>query len=119
MTPRHKGEPWRTLGWKGCTGMLIRNIIEKAEISAAALMAMTGPAWAVDAQPVTIEGNGWVAIFIILFFVAVIYFLIIGSMQAEERDGRLGRYGGSGDHGWFGAPGHSHDDDDGPDNSNN
>jgi len=99
--------------------MLIRNIIEKAEFAAAAVVGTTGPAWAIDAQPVTIEGNAWVAIFIILFFVAVIYFLIIGSMQAEERDGRLRRYGGSGEHGWFGAPGHSDDDDDGPDNSNN
>lgn len=99
--------------------MLIRNIIEKAEIAAGAIVALTEPAWAMDAQPVTIEGNAWVAIFVILFFVAVIYFLIIGSMQAEERDGRLGRYGGSGDHGWFGAPGRSEDDDDGPDSSNN
>jgi hypothetical protein len=101
--------------------MLIRNIIEKAEIAAGALLAMTEPAWAVDAHPVTIEGNGWVAILIILFFVAVIYLLIIGSMQAEERDGRLGRYGGSNDHGWFAPPGHGHgnDDDDGSDNSNN
>jgi hypothetical protein len=102
--------------------MLVRNIIEKAEIAAGVLVAMTEPAWAVDAHPVTIEGNGWVVIFIILFFVAVIYLLIIGSMQAEERDGRLRRYGGSGEHGWFGAPGHSDDDDDddgGPGNSNN
>jgi hypothetical protein len=98
--------------------MLIRNIIEKAEIAAAALVGTTSSAWAIDAQPVTIEGNGWVAIFIILFFVAVIYLLIIGSMQAEERDGRLGRYGGSNDHGWFAPPGRN-DDDDGPDNSNN
>jgi hypothetical protein len=48
----------------------------------------------------------------------VIYLLIIGSMQAEERDGRLGRYGGNNDHGWFAPPGHN-DDDDGPGNSNN
>jgi len=98
--------------------MLIRNIIAKAEIAAGALVGMTGPVWAADAQPVTIEGNAWVAIFIILFVVGVIYFLIIGSMQAEERDGRLGRYGGGHDHGWFGAPGRSDDDDD-PDGSNN
>jgi len=98
--------------------MLIRNIIEKAEIAAGAFLALTQPAWAIDAQPVSIDGNAWVAIFIILFFVAVIYLLIIGSMQAEERDGRLGRYGGNDDHGWFAPPGHN-DDDDGPGNSNN
>ena len=98
--------------------MLIRNIIEKAEIAAGAFVAFTEPAWAMDAHPVTIEGNAWVAIFVILFFVAVIYLLIIGSMQAEERDGRLGRYGGSNDHGWFAPPGHGHDDD-GSDNSSN
>ena len=97
--------------------MLIRNIIEKAEIAAGAFFAFSGPARA-DAHPLTIEGNGWVAIFILLFFVAVIYLLIIGSMQAEERDGRLGRYGG-GDHGWFGVSGRGDDDDDGPDGSGN
>jgi hypothetical protein len=98
--------------------MLIRNIIEKAELAAAALLGTTSTAWAIDAQPVSIDGNAWVAIFIILFFVAVIYLLIIGSMQAEERDGRLGRYGGSSERGWFAPPGRN-DDDDGPDNSNN
>jgi hypothetical protein len=98
--------------------MLSRNIIEKAELAAAAFVGMTSPAWAIDAQPVSIDGNAWVAIFIILFFVAVIYLLIIGSMQAEERDGRLGRYGGSNDNGWFAPPGRK-DDDDGAGNSNN
>lgn len=94
--------------------MLIRNIIEKAEIATGAFFALAGPARA-DAHPLTIEGNGWVAIFILLFFVAVIYLLIIGSMQAEERDARLGRYGGGHDHGWFGMSGRGNDDDDGPD----
>ena len=100
--------------------MLIRNIVEKAELAAGAFVTLSGSARA-DAQPLTIEGNGWVAIAIILFFVAVIYLLIIGSMQAEERDGRLGRNGGGHEHGWFGAPGRSdgdHDGSDGPSNSN-
>lgn len=98
--------------------MLIRNIVEKAELAAGSFVALSGVARA-DAQPLTIEGNGWVAIAIILFFVAVIYLLIIGSMQAEERDGRLGRYGGGHEHGWFGVPGRSDDDDDGPDGPGN
>ena len=94
--------------------MLIKNMVEKAEIAVGAFFALSAPARA-DAHPLSIEGNGWVAIFILLFFVAVIYLLIIGSMQAEERDGRLGRYSGGHDHGWFGMSGRSNDDDDGPD----
>lgn len=85
---------------------------------AAALVTpiLESPALA-KAQAITIEGNGWVVLFIILFVVAVIYFLIIGSMQAEERDGRLGRYRGGHEHGWFGMSGRNDDDNDGDDNN--
>lgn len=72
-----------------------------------------------ESHAVTIEGNGWVAIFVILFFVAVIYFIIIGSLQTEERDGRLGRYNGGHDHGWFGMSGRRGDDDGGNDPGDN
>jgi|GEM_PF-3646390 len=98
--------------------MAFRNIIEKLELAAVALFAMVEPA-AAEAKPVSIEGNGWVAVLIILFFVAVIYLLVIGPLKIEERDARLRRSGDGGEHGWFGTSGHHHkDDDDDGGNSN-
>lgn len=83
-----------------------------------AWLALVEPA-AAKAKPVSIEGNGWVALLVILFFVAVIYFLVIGPLKIEERDARLRRSGDGGEHGWFGTSGHHHHDDDGDDDSNN
>ena len=71
-----------------------------------------------DAHAITVEGNAWVIIAVIVFVVVVIYFLIIGSMQAEERDGRLGRGRSGHEHGWFGMSG-GKDDDDGGEGTNN
>lgn len=96
--------------------MAFRNIIEKLELAAFALFAMAGPA-AAEAKPVSIEGNGWVAVLIILFFVAVIYLLVIGPLKIEERDARLRRSGDGGEHGWFGTSGHHHKDDEDGGNS--
>lgn len=99
--------------------MVLRSIIEKLELAAVALFAMVEPA-AAEAKPVSIEGNGWVAVLIILFFVAVIYLLVIGPLKIEERDARLRRSGDGGEHGWFGTSGHHHhDDDDGDSGGNN
>jgi len=99
--------------------MVFRNIIEKLELAALTLFAMAGPA-AAEAKPVSIEGNGWVAVLIILFFVAVIYLLVIGPLKIEERDARLRRSGDGGEHGWFGTSGHHHkDDDEGDGNDSN
>lgn len=118
ISSRHKGE-LRHIGHKGCFEMFSRELILHTVIAGLVTPILVNPALA-DAHAITIEGNGWVVLFILLFFVAVIYFLIIGSMQAEERDGRLGRYQSGHEHGWFGMSGRSKGDDDGDgdDNSN-
>lgn len=66
------------------------------------------------AHALTISGNAWVGIMIIIGFVAIIYFVIMGALQTEERDARLRRGGGGGEAGWFGFS-YRDDDDDGPD----
>lgn len=82
-----------------------------------------------DAQTPTISGNGWVALFIILGAVAIIYFLIMGALSIETRDARLGRGRSNRDDGWFGifptsdpeeddAPDFQHDSGDGGDGGN-
>jgi hypothetical protein len=96
--------------------MTLGQAMARLELAAGASMVFATPAWA-RAHPVSIHGNGWVAIFLILFAVAVIYVLIIGSLQAEERDGRLGRHDG-GEHGWFGTSGHHHKGSDQSDDAN-
>ena len=55
-----------------------------------------------------VTGNGWLALGIIGVLVAVIYFLIRGSLHIEERDARRG----SRDDGWYGFFPHGSDDDD-------
>ena len=91
--------------------MAFRNIVEKLELAGVALFATVETA-AAKAKPVSIEGNGWVAVLIIVCFVAVIYLLVIGPLKIEERDARLRRSGDGGEHGWFGTSGHHHKDDD-------
>jgi hypothetical protein len=98
--------------------MIFRSTLEKLELAAVALIAMVEPA-AAEAKPVSIHGNGWVAVMILLVFVAVIYFLVIGPLKIEERDARLRRRADDGEHGWFGTSGHTHHgDDDDESNSN-
>lgn len=80
--------------------MGIRTIVEKVEIAAVAMLATVETAMA-EAKPVSIEGNAWVAVLLIVGFVAVIYFVIIGSLGVEKRDARLGRRDDH-EHGWFG-----------------
>ena len=103
---------------EGRKAMISRSILEKFEIAAAAFLVAVQPASA-EAKPVSIEGNAWVAILILLVLVAVIYFLVIGPLKIEERDARLRRNDGGAEHGWFGSPGHRHDDDDGDDSNGN
>ena len=86
-------------------------IVEKIEVAAIAMLATAQTALA-EAKPVSIEGNAWVAVLLILGFVAVIYFVIIGSLGVERRDARLGRRDDR-EHGWFGYSGKTRDDRDG------
>jgi hypothetical protein len=85
--------------------MKLSEFLLEAFASATAYFASAGIADA-NAHPLSITGNGWVAILILLGFVAVIYFVIIGSLKVEERDARLGRKDDT-TKGWFGM----HDDD--------
>ncbi len=80
--------------------MGIKTLVEKAEIAVVAMLATVQTAMA-EAKPVSIEGNAWVAVLLIVGFVAVIYFVIIGSLGVERRDARLGRRDDH-EHGWFG-----------------
>ena len=86
-------------------------IVEKVEVAAIAMLATAQTALA-EAKPGSIEGNAWVAVLLILGFVAVIYFVIIGSLGVERRDARLGRRDDR-EHGWFGHSGKTRDDRDG------
>lgn len=78
-------------------------------VSAGAFLAAVEPADA-NAHPLSISGNGWVALLVIFVFVAVIFFLIIGSLKVEERDARLGRRD-NGTKGWIGMHRDGDDDD--------
>ncbi len=51
------------------------------------------------AQTPTISGNGWGAIFILIGMVAIIYFVILGTLSTDARDERTGS---KRDDGWFG-----------------
>lgn len=91
--------------------MKLGDFLLEASVSATAFLASSGTADA-HVHALSISGNGWVAILLILGFVAVIYFLIIGSLRVEERDARLGRKS-DGTKGWFGMHSDDSDDDDG------
>jgi len=88
--------------------MKFGEVVLEAVASSIAFMASAGTADA-HVHPLSISGNGWIAILILFGFVAVIYGVIIGALQAEERDARLGRKEEA-TKGWFGM--HSNDDDD-------
>lgn len=88
--------------------MKLSEFLLEAAASVTAFLASAGIADAHE-HPLSITGNGWVAIFILLGFVAVIYFLIIGALKVEERDARLGHKDDT-SKGWFGM--HSDDSDD-------
>ena len=71
---------------------------------------------AVIAKTPSISGNGWVALGIIAFLIAVIWFVIMGALHVERRDATLGRSRRKGDDGWFGIfPAGGSDDEDAPD----
>lgn len=81
-----------------------------------ALVSSLQIANAAVARTPSITGNGWAALGIIAFLIAVIWFVIMGALHVERRDATLGRAardGGGDRHGWFGFT--SDDDDDAPD----
>ena len=84
-----------------------------------ALLALTSSfsaANAAVAKTPSISGNGWVALAIIAFLIAVIWFVIMGALHVERRDATLGRSRRKGDDGWFGIfPAGRDDDEDAPD----
>jgi hypothetical protein len=62
----------------------------------AALVALTvEPAFAV-AQTPSISGNAWVAMALLIGFIALIVMVVYGSIHIEKRDARLGRRGDRG-----------------------
>ena len=86
-----------------------------ATTASVAFLGASGVAQATARTP-AISGNGWVALGIIAFLVAVIWFVISGALHLERRDARLGRSdrrdsGG----GWFGIFPARPDDEDAPD----
>jgi hypothetical protein len=84
-----------------------------ATIASIAFLGSNGIAQATARTP-SISGNGWVALGIIAFLVAVIWFVISGALHLERRDAGLGRgVGSKRDRGWFGGFGGRDDDDDG------
>ncbi len=90
--------------------MAHRTSFGKPGIAALAFLATVEPAWA-EAKPVSIEGNAWVAVLLVLGFIFVVYLVIVGSLGVERRDAQLGRREDH-EHGWFGHPGKPRDDDD-------
>ena len=61
-------------------------------VPAAMFLAKPSGAFALAvAQTPTISGNGWVALGILGFFVAMIYMLIMGALHVERRDAELRR----------------------------
>lgn len=84
-----------------------------ATTASVAFLGSSGVAQATARTP-HISGNGWVALGIIAFLVAMIWFLISGALHLERRDARLGRgRSDRDDGGWFGGffPPSSDDDD--------
>lgn len=85
-----------------------------ALLALASSLSVANAAVAVAKTP-SISGNGWVALAIIAFLIAVIWFVIMGALHVERRDATLGRDGhdrGGDRHGWFGFV---RDDDEAPD----
>ncbi len=70
-------------------------------VSATTFLLTVSPASAAAKTP-TISGNGWVAIFMLIGFVAIIYFVIMGALSIESRDASMGRARPKRDDGWFG-----------------
>ena len=70
--------------------------------SVATTFLLTATTASAAAQTPTISGNGWVAIFMLIGLVAVIYFVIMGALSIESRDARMGRSRSKRDDGWFG-----------------
>jgi hypothetical protein len=91
------------------------NLVRYRTAATAASVAFIGSSGVAQATARTphLSGNGWVALGIIAFLVAVVWFLISGAMHLERRDARLGRGRSSrDDRGWFGFFPPSSDDDD-------
>ena len=70
--------------------------------ASAATLLLTATKASAAAQTPTISGNGWVALFILIGIVAIIYFVIMGALSIERRDARMGRSHSKRDDGWFG-----------------
>jgi len=81
-----------------------------------ALVSSLSVANAAVAKTPSISGNGWAALGIIAFLIAVIWFVIMGALHVERRDATLGRGRRKGDNGWFGVfPAGRDDEEDAPD----
>lgn len=96
---------------KGCFEMSMAKTLRQTAALAGGYLATTSVA-AADAHTPTISGNAWVAIAIIIGFVAIIYFVIMGALHIESRDARLGKDRSGGHDRWYGVFGSGSGDDD-------
>ena len=67
------------------------------------------PAFANTSHTPSITGHAWIAMVLLVGFIAMIVMVVFGSLHMEKRDARLGRRG---DGGGFMFPFHGDDDDD-------
>ena len=96
---------------EGVPAVKFSEFVLEAVASSIAFVASAGTADA-NVHPLSISGNGWIAVLLLLGFVVVIYGVIMGALNAEERDARLGRKDET-TKGWFGMHNEDSDDDDG------
>ena len=75
------------------------------------IMAAPASAYASYHTP-SVTGHREVAVMLLLGFVAIIYFVIMGALSLDRRDARAGRGNSRRDDGWFGIFPHTPPDDD-------
>jgi len=83
-------------------------MLRASALISALLTLLAEPAFATSHTP-SISGNGWIAMALLIGFIAMIVMVVFGSLHLEERDARLGRRRGDGG---FLMPFHGDDDDD-------
>ena len=85
-------------------------MLRSGTLIVALLALLSAPARAGVAHTPSISGNGWVALILLVGFIAMIVMVVFGTLHIEKRDARLGRRGDSGY--FFPLGGGSDDDDD-------
>lgn len=106
----HLHTPYKRKQAKGCFEMSMAKAVRRTAAVAGGYLVATSIV-AADAQTPTISGNGWVALAIIIGVVAIIYFVILGALNIEDRDARQGKNRNGHDR-WYGVFGSGSGDDD-------